>query len=109
MDGLVIAPTSRPLKESSEHLSTERSVELLSDAQSIMPSTIVVTDLPPLLVSDDAISFLPYVDAVLLVIREGKTSKNDVEQAIELLADVNIAGIILNDTADSSSYGYYYQ
>jgi capsular exopolysaccharide synthesis family protein len=109
MDGLAIAPASRPLKESSEYLSTGKSIELLSDAKSIMPDTIVVADLPPLLVSDDAISFFPYVDAVLLVIREGKTTKHDIEQALELLENVNIAGIILNDTADESSYGYYYQ
>ena len=35
--------------------------------------------------------------------------KDDIEQALELLENVNIAGIILNDTADASSYGYYYQ
>ena len=109
MDVMAIAPSSRPLKESSEYLSTSKSTELLSDAQGIMPDTVVVADLPPLLVSDDAISFLPYVDAVLMVIREGKTSKDDIEQALELLTNVNIAGIILNDTADASSYGYYYQ
>ena len=105
LDGLVIAPTSRPLKESSEYLSTERSIELLADAQNILPNTIVVSDLPPLLVSDDAIAFLPFVDAVLLVIREGKTTKDDIEHAIELLENVNIAGIVLNDTADAGSYG----
>ena len=108
MDGLVIAPSSRPLRESSEYLSTDKSIELLSKAQNILPDTVVISDLPPLLISDDAISFLPYVDAVLLVIREGKTSKQDIEQAIELLENVNIAGVVLTDAVDASSHGYYY-
>ena len=54
------------------------------------------------------LAFLPYLDAVLLVIREGKTSKDDIEQALELLENVNIAGITLNDTSDAGSFGYYY-
>ena len=60
-----------------------------------------------MLVSDDAISFVPYVDAVLLVVREGVTSKLDVQRTLEMLTDTNIAGVVINDSLEPATLGYY--
>ncbi len=107
MDGLVIAPSIRPLHDSSEYLSTTRGNDLVNEAGSLLDNSITIVDLPPVLVSDDAISFLPHVDAVLLVIREGKTNKQDIELTLEMLGDVNIAGVVMNDSLEPATLGYY--
>ncbi len=107
MDGLIIAPSVRPLHDSSEYLSTSRSEHLLNEASALMENAVVIVDLPPILVSDDAISFLPHVDAVLLVIREGRTNKQDIERALEMLDGVNIAGVVMNDSVEPATLGYY--
>ena len=107
MNGLVLAPSIRPLHDSSEYLSTSRGADLIAEASSLLDHSVVVIDLPPVLVSDDAISFLPHVDAVLLVVREGKTNKLDIERTQEMLADVNIAGVVINDSVEPATLGYY--
>ena len=107
MNGLVIAPSIRPLHDSSEYLSTSRGKVLIDEANALVENPIVIVDLPPVLVSDDAISFLPHVDAVLLVVREGKTNKQDIQRAMEMLEGVNIAGVVMNDSLEPATLGYY--
>ena len=107
MDGLLIGPSVRPLRDSSEFLTTSKGAELINQAKSLSLYSIVIVDLPPVLVSDDAISFLPHIDAVLLVVREGKTSKADIERTQEMLTNVNIAGVVMNDSLEPISLGYY--
>ena len=107
MQGLILAPSIRPLHDSSEYLSTSRGEALVNEASGLLENSIVVVDLPPILVSDDAISFLPHVDAVLLVIREGQTKKQDIERALELLQGTNIAGVVMNDSIEPATLGYY--
>ena len=107
MKGLIIAPSIRPLHDSSEYLSTTKGQALINEAGALLENSIIVVDLPPILVSDDAISFLPHIDAVLLVIREGMTKKQDIERALEMLEGVNIAGVVMNDSIEPATLGYY--
>ena len=107
MEGLILAPSIRPLHDSSEYLSTIKGSELINEANSLINNSVVIVDLPPVLVSDDAISFLPHVDAVLLVIREGKTNKQDIERTLEMLQSTNIAGVVMNDSVEPATLGYY--
>lgn len=106
LDNLLLAPTKNQLTNSSEYLASTRSNALISDIQQINQNSKIIIDLPPLLSSDDAIAFIPYIDAVLLVVREGKTKKEDIQQAIELLGNTKLAGVVLNDAQGSSEYGY---
>lgn len=70
---------------------------------------IVVFDLPPLLVTDDLLAFSPFVDAVLLVVSQGITKRDDLLAAKEMLGDTNIVGTILNrSTEDIGQYYSYY-
>ncbi len=105
--GLAIAPSIKSLHDSSEYLSTTKGADLIREANSVYNDSIVIVDLPPILVSDDAISFLPHVDAVLLVIREGQTNKLELQRAQEMLAGANIAGVVINDSLEPATLGYY--
>ena len=107
MDGLAIAPSIRPLHDSSEYLSTYKGADLMEEASEVYKNSVIIVDLPPVLVSDDAISFLPHVDAVLLVVREGLTKKLDLQRTQEMLAGVNIAGVVINDSLEPATLGYY--
>jgi Mrp family chromosome partitioning ATPase len=107
MEGLAIAPSIKSLHDSSEYLSTSKGADLIKEASTIYGDSVVIADLPPILVSDDAISFIPHVDAVLLVVREGKTNKLDLQRAQEMLVGVNIAGVVINDSLEPATLGYY--
>jgi protein-tyrosine kinase len=57
---------------------------------------IVLFDLPPLLGPDDALSFLPHVDCVLLVVQEGKTKRQEIARCLELLDGYRVLGTVVN-------------
>ena len=69
----------------------------------------VILDSPPVnLVTDPAV-LSPFMDAVFLVVRSGKTSKNALRHAREQLLRIKapLTGIVVNDTQlDSVDYHY---
>jgi protein-tyrosine kinase len=72
------------------------------------PNRIVIYDLPPVLATDDALSFLPQVDAALMVIGEGRTRREDLLRCLELLRDTPILGTVLNGSRRERSAEYAY-
>lgn len=103
VEHLVLLPGGRPLTHSAEMLSSPKMEQLVEDMKSRYHSRIIIFDLPPVLTSADALAFSPYVDAALLVIEEGKTRKQDVEHAMELLDSTNVVGTVLNKAEQKSA------
>ena len=77
IERLVILPGNHSFTQSSEMLSSPRMVQLVQDLKTRYADRLILFDMPPLLAGDDVIAFLPYVDAVMLVIEEGKTTKDE--------------------------------
>ena len=53
------------------------------------------------------LTFAPQVDGVLLVVAEGMTQRAMVEKAKEILADMNLVGVVLNRSSERDSSAYY--
>ena len=87
---------------------------------------MVLVDAPPVLPVTDSTLLATAVDGTVLVIRHGKTRKEHLEVARDMLAGVNarVLGVVLNGTpasgvgsdyygggygADGGSYDVYYQ
>jgi len=69
----------------------------------------IVLDTPPTLSVTDAVVLSPRVDAIILVIRSGQTTKQALRRARDILMQVNahVTGVLLN-AVDLSSPDYYY-
>jgi capsular exopolysaccharide synthesis family protein len=109
-DRLVVLPGHESVLNSSEALSSPTMVKLVKELRTRYPDRIILFDLPPLLVGDDVIAFAPNVDAFMLVVEDGQTSREDLRRAYELLGAQKILGSVLNkaDTRDvSDMHGYY--
>jgi Mrp family chromosome partitioning ATPase len=107
---LVLLPGSKPVSSSSEMLSSLEMLELVQQLKKRYPSRLVIFDLPPVLASDDVLAFAPYLDAMLLVVEEGKTQREQLARAAELLqaTNQNLIGTVLNKSAEQNSmYGSY--
>jgi Mrp family chromosome partitioning ATPase len=82
----------------------------LIDAMRDLPNNaICICDLPPVFANDDASAVSALLDAYLMVIEEGKTSKRQVRDSMNLLAPSTCAGTILNRHKTGlldDSYGY---
>ena len=80
---------------------------LLEQARSL--ADVVIMDTAPLLVVSDATELLPEVDAVILVARVHRTTRESARRTFELLdrADVPVLGAVLVGTQGGPGLGYY--
>ena len=92
-----------------EMLSSEAMHQLLEECAAIY--THIVIDSPPILSVTDGVILARQADAMALVVRHGKSSRNVVKRACDLLlrSGAPITGVILNavDLNSPEYYGYY--
>jgi capsular exopolysaccharide synthesis family protein len=105
---LTILPTNKPIKQSSETLSSKSVQKLVIELKEKYDSRIVIFDLPPILNADDAMVLLPQVDCVLLVIGNGLHTESEIAQTMRLLTKSNIVGVVVNKAEIDSTRAYYY-
>jgi protein-tyrosine kinase len=104
---LVVLPTNRPVRKSSETLSSKTTEDLIKDLHGRYESRIVIFDLPPMLVADDAIVLLPHIDAVLMVVANGMSTRQEIEDSLRHIPADKLIGAVLNK-AESEPIPYYY-
>jgi succinoglycan biosynthesis transport protein ExoP len=92
-----------------EMLSSDAMAKLLEHCGNVYSHVII--DSPPILSVTDGVILAHEVDAVVLVVRHGKSSKHVVRRARDLLlrSGAPITGIVLNavDMSSPEYYGYY--
>jgi protein-tyrosine kinase len=109
---LLIGGSVRPTEHASELLGSPRFDELLHIVQQGTVNPVVLIDLPPMLLTDDALVVAPKVDATLVVASEEFTGRSQLQKALSLLSDFTVAGVVLNravETAPAYDYAYKYQ
>jgi exopolysaccharide/PEP-CTERM locus tyrosine autokinase len=105
---MVVLPAGKPLYGSTELLGSPKMQDLVEEMKSRDPERFVIFDSPPILAVPDALVFSAYVDAVILVVESGKTTRDQVRKAVDLLEGRNIIGLVMNKAKDMSrGYGYY--
>ena len=104
---LVIMPTMQPISSAAEELSSSKVKQTISELKERYESRIVIYDLPPILSADDAMIVMPHVDCVLMVVANGNSTANEIEDALHLIPKEKLAGIIYNK-AEEESKTYYY-
>ncbi len=107
LERFVILPGNERIVNSSEILSSLKMIQLIEEIKFRYSRRIVIFDLPPVLLTDDALAFSPHVDAILLVVEDGKTKKNELKRAVNLLKSSNILGIVVNKAKVQNQDIYY--
>jgi protein-tyrosine kinase len=107
---LTLIPSGRCNENSLELLAGQRLQELIT---SVAPYfNWILIDSAPVLVASDTAQMARSVDAVLLVVRCGKTPYEMAQRAHAALDGAPIAGVVLNDALEPSRkdsyYGNYY-
>jgi len=109
IERLVLLPGREPIHNSSETLSSPQFTALIEEMKTRYADRIVLFDLPPLLMMDDALTMAPFIDAFLLVVEDGVTEEDDLHSAKEMLSNVNIIGSVLNKSEHlPNKYDKYY-
>jgi capsular exopolysaccharide synthesis family protein len=105
---LAIAGGLTSTELASELLSSGKLEALLSYVSSTSPNPIILLDLPPVLVTDEALLVAPKVDATLLVVSEGKTRRESLARAMNMLAEFKSVGVVLNRATEATANNAYY-
>lgn len=107
VSNLAILPSGPKPPNPSELLGSKRMEEVMSQLAS--EYDLVIFDMPPVANVTDAQILSSKADGTLLVVRERKTSKQNLLKAKELLriANAKILGVVYN-AAKKNDLGYYY-
>jgi capsular exopolysaccharide synthesis family protein len=94
---LILLPGGRGTDHSADVLTSPRMSALGKELKHRYASRVVIFDLPPVLGQADVLAFTPQLDALLLVVEEGKTTEPELQQAMQILkGSVPILGTVLN-------------
>jgi protein-tyrosine kinase len=106
---LAIAGSVTSTDQASELLGSGRLEGIVDYIGSVAENPIILLDLPPVLVTDEALLIAPRVDATLMVVSEGKTRRDSLMRAQAVLAEFPSAGVVLNCSTEAvGRSGYYY-
>ncbi len=100
LEKLGVIMNNRPRYGSSDLLMRKPLHDLMRKIKQEDENMIAIFDLPPVFVGDDAIALSAHLDAVLLVIDSGKTTKQQLTNCLAQLNGVNIIGCVLNNASE---------
>lgn len=114
IDKLSIIPSGRPPLNPSELLSSAKMMALSDELAQRYDDRILILDTPPIMVAAESSVLAGLVDAVVLVVREGVSKKNEIQKTIDTIGKNKILGIVYNaqksnilDKTYSNNYNYY--
>lgn len=110
LPNLFVLPAGSPPPNPAELLASQNMKEVLDELRGQFDH--IVIDTPPTLSVTDAVVLSPRVDAIILVIRSGQTTKQALRRARDILMQVNahVTGVLLNAVdLNSPDYYYYYE
>ena len=112
---MVIMPTFPRQGTTAELAASERMTDLVSEMKAFGGKPTLIFDLPPLFVNDDAVLCAGQLDAVVLVVEQGVTTRKQLEASLHVLHPTKILGTVLNrfsggilDSYNYSGYSDYY-
>jgi protein-tyrosine kinase len=100
----------RPEKNPTELLLSDIAIDALARIEKIYQPDIMIFDMPPMLVTDDALAFLKNVDCAIIVAGAETTTIDQIDTVEkEVAAQTNVLGVVLNKCRYmEQDYGYDY-
>ena len=104
IDKLVLLPAGRPLSNSAELLGSPRMHMLVSDIKNrYREDRIIIFDCASILSCADPLVLTRYVDGIILVVEEERTTEAELKKTIELLKDKPVFGTLMNKSRVEAS------
>jgi non-specific protein-tyrosine kinase len=107
VDKLTLISGGQTLDNSSELIGSPQMKTLIQEMKSRYEDRYVIFDTAPLLIGDDAIALAHYIDSIIMVVEEGRTSIKDVKKALEMLPQEKFLGFVLNRQTGALADKYY--
>ncbi|GBE06247.1 MAG TPA: polysaccharide biosynthesis tyrosine autokinase [Nitrospirae bacterium] len=109
---LTFLPTGRNVADPAEILSSRKMKELINEMKHRYSDRYIIIDTPPVLPFAETRSIGAVVDSTIFVVKEGMVPLYDIKDALDILKDCNILGMVYNDAGFENlrgHYSYYYK
>ncbi len=106
--GLEVITAGKPTSVSSELLGSARMDALMKELRLMFSRHEILIDSPPVLSTSDPLVLARQVDGIIMVIRAGKTPRDCLPEALNILKSNKIVGVVLNGAELGISSKYYY-
>jgi len=107
MPKLKILPAGRRHTQANELLASDQMRRVTHELSTRYPDRIVIFDAPPLLLTSEANVVAGLVGQVLLIVEAGETLQSAIKEAVALLDERKVIGVVLNKYKGSSGKGQY--
>jgi exopolysaccharide/PEP-CTERM locus tyrosine autokinase len=107
LNDIQVLPAGSKHSQSTELLASDRMEEIMHELATRYPDRLIIMDSPPLLVTSEAQAVARQVGQIALVIEAGKTTNEQIQEALELLDPNKAINAILNKSLYSQAGGYY--
>jgi exopolysaccharide/PEP-CTERM locus tyrosine autokinase len=107
---LRLIPAGQPYRDATELLASEQMRAVACELSRRYNNRIVLFDAPPLLASSQTIVLTNLMGQILVVVEEGKTLQTVIQEAVSLLDEDKVIGMVLNRSRHlfgSKHYGGY--
>lgn len=104
---MVVIPAGRMVRNPVELLSSEKMKYFINDIKHRYMDRYVIIDSPPIQSCAEGISIGSYVDGIVFVVKEGLAQRSVIEDALGMIKDFNILGVVYNGVGDVSLDGHY--
>jgi capsular exopolysaccharide synthesis family protein len=110
VEKLTLLSSGPPPANPSELISSERMANLLAEVKARYSDRLIVIDAPPPRMAAETAVIARQVDGILIVVRCGRTPKEELSHLIESVGKKKILGSLVNftETEESRYYGYKY-
>lgn len=107
IEKLTLISGGKTMANSAELLGSPRMKAFVREIKNRYDDRYIIFDTPPVLGPADAIAFAPFVDCILMVVEEGRTSIKNVNEALDMIPKEKFLGFVLNRRT-SLMQKYYY-
>ncbi len=104
---LVILPGGNVPENPAELLSSDKMSSLVKELKFRHKDRYIIFDSSPIITTADTFSLGKYMDGIVLVIQEGRSTQKASIKAISLMKGWNILGVVFNDVPDYLMQGLY--
>ncbi len=107
VEKLTFLPAGSPMVDSTEILRSTRMQELIREVKERYKNRYVIFDTTPLLQTADSCVLAQFMDGIVFVVQAEKTPRKEVAEALKLLEDRNVLGMVMNNFAVTEKHYQY--
>lgn len=107
LNDIQVLPAGRRHPQATELLASERMSAIVTEIALRYPDRIVIVDSPPLLLTSEAQALASQMGQIVLIVEAGHTSRQILEQTLDVLDQDKAINIILNKSTQWGLFGRY--